>query len=71
MHDFKARHEKLLKEAAECDLIANLTTDVEKRALFEKLARDYREMAKDIEKIIASRSGGMPTRGERPFSRSR
>jgi hypothetical protein len=56
MQDFKARQEKLLKEAAECDLVANLTTDVEKRALFEKLARDYREMAGDIEKIIAIRT---------------
>jgi hypothetical protein len=55
MVDFKARVDKLLTEAAECDLIAGLATDVQKRELFERLARDYREMAADIEKIIAIR----------------
>jgi hypothetical protein len=55
MVDLKARVEKLLTEAAECDLIAGLATDVQKRELFERLARDYRAMAADIEKIIAIR----------------
>jgi hypothetical protein len=55
MQDFKARLEKLLSEADDCDLIARLATDIQKRELFERLARDYRAMAKDIEKIIAIR----------------
>jgi hypothetical protein len=55
MKDFQARFEKLLSEAAECDVIAGLAMDVKKRELFERLARDYREMARDVEKIIAIR----------------
>jgi hypothetical protein len=55
MQDFKARLEKLLSEADDCDLIARLATDIQKHELFERLARDYRAMAKDIEKIIAIR----------------
>jgi hypothetical protein len=55
MKDFQARIDKLLSEAAECDLIAVRAMDVQKRALFERLARDYREMAVDIEKTIAIR----------------
>jgi hypothetical protein len=55
MKDFQARVERLLAEAGECDLIAGLAMDVQKRELFEKLARDYREMARDIKKIIAIR----------------
>jgi hypothetical protein len=55
MQDYKARIEKLLTGAAERDLIANLATDKQKRELFQKLAHDYREMAKDIEQIIAVR----------------
>jgi hypothetical protein len=59
MQDLKARIKKLLMGAEECDLIAKrATTDVQKRALFEKLARDYREMAEDIGKIIAIRENG-------------
>jgi hypothetical protein len=55
MQDFKARVEKLLTEAGECDVIAGLAMDVQKRALFEKLALDYREMARELEKIMAIR----------------
>lgn len=55
MKDFKARVEKLLIEAADCDLIANLATDAQKREMFEKLAHDLRKMAQGIEKIIATR----------------
>jgi hypothetical protein len=45
MKDFKARVETLLAQAAECDLIANLATDVQKRELFTRLGRDFRQMA--------------------------
>jgi hypothetical protein len=55
MKDFKARLESLLIQAAECDLITDSATDVEKRHLFARLARDFRQMARDIEKIIAAR----------------
>lgn len=55
MQDFLARLERLQAAAAECDLIANSAADVQKREMFNKLAADYRAMAKDIEKIIAIR----------------
>ena len=55
MKDFKARVESLLTQAAECDLIANVATDIQKRELFTRLGRDFRQMAQDIEKIIAIR----------------
>ena len=51
MEDFQARIERLLSESIECDLIAGSATDIKKRKLFERLARDYSEIARDIEKL--------------------
>lgn len=55
MKDLQARVEKLLTEAAECDVVAGLATEVKKRELFERLARDYRETAAAVKKIVAIR----------------
>ena len=52
MQDLKARLEKLLTEAAECDLIANLATDKEKQAVFRDLAEQNRAMAVRISDVI-------------------
>ena len=57
MKDFQARIEKLLSESIECDSIAGSATDIKKRKQFERLARDYREIARDIEKIKPLRGG--------------
>ena len=43
MQDLEARIEQLKKEAAECDLIANLAIDPRKRSAFENLALALRQ----------------------------
>ena len=60
MQDLKAKLEKLLTEAEDCELIGRLATDVHKRTLFLKLAVDLRAMARDIEAMIATRPVIMP-----------
>ena len=62
MEDIKGKLEKLLTEAAECDMIGNLATDKAKRDLFRKLAADLRAMADDLQAIVAS--GFKPTDDE-------
>jgi hypothetical protein len=52
--DVRSRIEKLLTDAGECDLIANLATIPEKREAFRKLAGDYRKMAREVETIAIS-----------------
>jgi hypothetical protein len=55
MPDLKAKLEKLLTEAEDCELIGRLATDVHKRELFFRLAVDLRGMARDIGELIATR----------------
>ena len=57
MKDLKAKHEHLLEQALDCDLISRLATDEQKRDLFRKWATDLRGTAKEIELEIASRMG--------------
>jgi hypothetical protein len=52
MEDLKATREKLLLDAMDCELIARLATNKNKRDLFHKLATDLRSMAADIEAAI-------------------
>ena len=54
MQDLKAKLEKLLIEAEDCELIGRLATDIHKRELFLRLAFDLRAMARDIEAMIAT-----------------
>ena len=42
-------------EAEDCDKIGKLTTDLQKRDLFKRLAYELREMARQVEIVIASR----------------
>jgi hypothetical protein len=49
MKDFEARVETLLTEAEDCDLIAKLATDPQKRELYRKLAADLRSQ---LERLI-------------------
>jgi len=58
MKDARARLEKLRTDAADCDMIANLTTIQSKRGTFQRLAATYREMAADLERLI--KSGDLP-----------
>jgi len=55
MTELQARVERLLTEAAECDVVAGLASEAKKRELFERLARDYRELAADVKKMVAIR----------------
>ena len=54
MQDLIAKREKMLIEAAECEIIANLATDPGKRSTFEHLAKRLRDLARDIEAAIAT-----------------
>jgi hypothetical protein len=58
MEDLKAKLEKLLSEAEDCELIGKLAADQKKRELFTRLAADLRTMARDVEAVIAARLGG-------------
>lgn len=59
MQDLQARLEKLLIDAEDCALIAKLTTDGEKRDLFNRLATDLRGMALDLQAMIALKREGL------------
>lgn len=53
MKDFQDRMEKLRLDAIDCDLIAKLATNDEKRKAFEILAEQYRSMALALKDLIA------------------
>ena len=59
MNDFEAKLEELLTEAEDCDLIAELATDPQKRDLYTKLANDYRA---DLERLVARTLDGSARR---------
>jgi hypothetical protein len=56
MEDMKASAEKLRAEADYADQIARSSTDVQKRELYERLAIHFRELAINIEKVMADRT---------------
>ncbi len=58
MEDMRAHLEKMLTQAAECELIRDLATDPQKRELFDRLAKHHRELAKHIELAIAALNAG-------------
>jgi hypothetical protein len=44
--------EKLLRDAAECELISHLSTDSDKRELFSRLSEHLRVLAAEVERAI-------------------
>ncbi len=52
MKDVKARIEKLLVDAVDCEIIAKLATNNTKRESFERLAEAYRKMAAELQRLI-------------------
>ena len=58
MEDLRARLEKLLTDAEDCALIGKLATDARKRDLFNRLAANLRNMASDVQAMIASKRAG-------------
>ncbi len=61
MKDMREHLEKMLAQAAECELIRDLATDKHKRELFDRLARHHRELARQIERAIISRGAAEPS----------
>jgi hypothetical protein len=57
MQDLTAQREKLLVNAADCEMIANLACDERKRQTFRNLATKLRGAADDLGAEIASREG--------------
>jgi hypothetical protein len=57
MRDLQAHLDKLRSDAAECALIGDLATDLEKRALFSRLATHLGTLAREVEAAIASQLG--------------
>jgi hypothetical protein len=53
VEDLKARLEKLPTDAEDCARIAKLAGDAKKRDLFNRLAKDLRRMAVDVEAMVA------------------
>ena len=62
MQDLKARHDKLIADAAECDLIRRLAVDPEKRNMFGDLAAQYRRMADALRQEIVRRGATVEAR---------
>lgn len=58
MEDLQARFEQLLTDAEECALIGKLATDTRKRDLFNRLATDLRDMAFDVQAMMALKHAG-------------
>lgn len=61
MQELQVHLEKLLRDAAECKLISDLSTDRDKQGLFARMAEHYEMLAAEIERTIAERLGGEPT----------
>jgi hypothetical protein len=53
MRDMTAHLEKLRTDAAECALISELSTEVNKRELFARLSRHLTVLASEVERAIA------------------
>ncbi|MBI5264977.1 MAG: hypothetical protein HY852_24545 [Bradyrhizobium sp.] len=55
MKDLLEKLEKLRTDAEDCTLISMLAGDTAKRETFAKLADDLRQMAAELESVIAGR----------------
>jgi hypothetical protein len=55
MQNMKASAEKLRAEADFAEQIARSAKDQQKRELYERLAAHFRQLAGDIEKVMADR----------------
>ena len=54
MKDFQEQLQKLELAVSECELIAGLATDKQKRASFERLARQYRAIWEELKTEIGN-----------------
>jgi hypothetical protein len=53
MQDMQKHLERLRTEAAECALISDLATNIQKRELFAKLAEHLKILADEVERAAA------------------
>ena len=58
MSNLDNRINRLLSDAADCDLIGNLATDAAKRTTFRKLAQEFRQIAEELKRDIDHRKAG-------------
>lgn len=58
MKDMLKHREVLLREAAECQLVSDLTADKAKRELFAKLAEHHRTLAAELSRAIDNQPKG-------------
>jgi hypothetical protein len=56
MKDLREKLEKLRADAEDCSLISRLAADQKKRETFAHLAEQLRQMARDIEGVIADKT---------------
>jgi hypothetical protein len=61
MKDLRETLEKLRGDAEDCLLISRLATDKVKRETFKNLSDHLRQMAVDVEAVIAAKSGAGET----------
>jgi hypothetical protein len=54
MKDMKAHLEKLLTQAADCEMICALATDPTKRELFARLAEHHRTLVIQVQRVIST-----------------
>ena len=64
MEDLKAKREKFLADAADCELIGSLSNDPAKRATFRKLAADLRRMVAELDAAISAAGRGAAAAGK-------
>jgi hypothetical protein len=60
MENLEARRRKLVRDALDCEMIANFATDEKKRELFQDLAKQLRQAADDLSATIGASEGGTP-----------
>jgi hypothetical protein len=58
MNDLQTRLEALRSDAAECKLISDLATDLQKQELFARLAEHLSVLASEVEQAIAAKVSG-------------
>jgi hypothetical protein len=54
MTDLQAKMDKFEAEAAECERLAGVAVEGSQRALYDRLALHYRELASDFAKAIST-----------------
>jgi hypothetical protein len=57
MKDYLASIEKLQRDAAECALIRDLSTDQAKRKIYERLSQHFLQLADEVQRALDASKG--------------